>query len=112
MNPQSQLGHSPSLGDNVREARAIVEEIQTEAQHAVEDAVDLVSETNQFVRGQLVVRPYVTLGAAAGVGYLLGGGLPRWVARMAIAFLARTLTSTLTRRGSPQGRPPTQETTP
>jgi len=32
---------------------------------------------------QVEVRPYATLAVAAGVGYILGGGLPNWASRLA-----------------------------
>lgn len=40
-------------------------------------------EAKRLVEGQLEARPYVVLGAAAGLGYVLGGGVP--------SFLTRTL---------------------
>ena len=40
-------------------------------------------ELASSLRDQLERRPYVTLGAAAGIGYVLGGGVPKFVVRLA-----------------------------
>jgi hypothetical protein len=38
---------------------------------------------NDEIRHQAIVRPYVTVLAAAAVGYVLGAGVPRWAYRWA-----------------------------
>ena len=53
---------------------------------------------NQEIRHQADLRPYVTVLAAAAVGYVLGAGVPRWVYRTAWdvgskALLARLVSS-------------------
>ncbi len=41
-----------------------------------------LGDLERRVREQLEARPYVTLGAASGLGYVLGGGLPKTFSRM------------------------------
>jgi hypothetical protein len=53
---------------------------------------------NDEIRHQAIVRPYVTVLAAAAVGYVLGAGVPRWAYRWAWdvgskALLARVITN-------------------
>ena len=52
---------------------------------------------NEEIRHQAEIRPYVTVLAAAALGYVLGAGVPRWAYRMAWdagskALLARVIT--------------------
>jgi hypothetical protein len=56
------------------------------------------STVNDEVRHQAIVRPYVTVLAAAALGYVLGAGVPRWAYRWAWdvgskALLARVITN-------------------
>jgi hypothetical protein len=94
---------SSSFTGTEASSRRYPEAIESDAREVAEEVIQLVDETNQFVRGQMIVRPYVTLGTAAGVGYLLGAGIPRWAARMAIAFFARTIASYVYSSGSLRG---------
>lgn len=67
---------------------------------AVQDAAD---DVERYVTEQVEQRPYTTLGVAAGVGFVLGGGLrPRLAAvlfgtatRLAMAVAARELAARL-----------------
>ena len=72
--------------------------------HALAAAVHEGSaELEHYLTEQVEERPYVTLGIAAGVGYVLGGGLrSRWTAallgaagRVAIAVAVRELAARL-----------------
>jgi len=72
------------------------ERLGEDARAVTDDVIELVSETQDFARTQLVARPYTTLGVAAGIGYLLGAGLPRWVVRAAVPVLTRAIASSLT----------------
>jgi len=58
----------PHTGPRVADLQADAEAVVTSVQVAARDA-----ET--FVRTQTTQRPYVSLGVAAGVGFVLGGGL-------------------------------------
>ena len=76
---------------------------------AVQDAAD---DLERYLTEQVEQRPYITLGVAAGVGYVLGGGLrPRLTAllvgaatRLAMALAARELAA----RVSPGAAPSVQ----
>jgi hypothetical protein len=81
-----------SLGDHCRE-------INQDA-HALAAAVqDATSSLQGYLTAQVQSRPYVTLGVAAGVGYVLGGGLGSRLTgallgvatRVALAVAAREL---------------------
>lgn len=71
-----------------------------------------LSDFERTVREQLEARPYATLGAATGLGYLLGGGLPIGLGRLlfsmggrlAFVMMAQRLTGGLaaTDAASPQ----------
>jgi len=62
-----------------------------------------LGDFERTVREQLATRPYATLGAATGLGYLLGGGLPGGLGRllfgmggrMAFVMMAQKLTGGL-----------------
>ena len=47
------------------------------------DPLALVASAAEHIAAQARRHPYRTLGIALGVGYVLGGGLPRFVVRMA-----------------------------
>lgn len=85
-----------SLGDHCRQ-------IHHDA-HALAAAVqDATNDLEGYLTDQMDRRPYVTLGVAAGVGYVLGGGLRSRLtavvlgaaARVALAVAARELGSRL-----------------
>ena len=61
-------------------------------------ALQVAGEWRAFLREQLRRQPYVTLAAAAGFGYVLGGGLPTKLTRTLIGnggriALERAMTS-------------------
>ena len=96
----SEMGWQPrdarSLGDQCRQIRHDAHALA----HAVQGATD---DLERYITAGVEERPYATLGAAAGVGYILGGGLrPRLTAmllgaatRLAMALAARELTARL-----------------
>ena len=66
-----------------------VQRIQQQGQRVRRDVGDLTSEVEgalgeleSTIREQLTQRPYTTLAAAAGLGYVLGGGIPVALSRM------------------------------
>ncbi len=85
-----------SLGDHGRE-------IQHDVQALVADVRDAAVDVRRYVTTQVEQRPYTTLGVAAAVGYVLGGGLraPLTVAllgtatRLGVALAARELVARL-----------------
>ncbi len=58
-----------------RSLRQHAREIQHDATALAEAVRDASSAAQQTLTHQLKQRPYVTLGAALGIGYVLGGGL-------------------------------------
>jgi hypothetical protein len=51
-------------------------EAYRDAQHLASTVEQAVDEIGQFLRDQAEERPYVSLATAAGIGYVLGGGVP------------------------------------
>jgi len=75
--------------------------IQEDASRLAAHVQDVGSEMEGVLAGQVRERPYTTLAAAAGVGYVLGGGLGSrltllafgMATRLAMAMIARELGS-------------------
>ena len=90
--PQWQPQEAQSLGDHGRQIHHDVAALAA----AVRDATDGLQ---RYLTAQVGQRPYSTLGVAAGVGYVLGGGLSSRLTamllgaatRLAIALAAREL---------------------
>ena len=67
-----------------------------------------LGDFERFVREQLDRRPYATLGAASGLGYVLGGGIPLGLGRLlfglggrlAFVMMAQRLTGGLPETGA------------
>jgi len=57
-----------------------------------------LSDFERIVREQLERRPYATLAAASGVGYVLGGGVPVALSRMVFGVGARLAVLVLAER--------------
>lgn len=98
---EPRAGNSRGLGDQGRL-------IQRDAATLVADVRDAADSLQHFVATQVEERPFTTLGAAAGVGYVLGGGLRSRLtvlllgaaARVATALIARELGSRVLQSGS------------
>jgi hypothetical protein len=90
-----------SLGDHGRQIHHEAEALAT----AVREAAD---DVQRYLTEQVQQRPVTTLGVAAGVGYVLGGGLSARLTvvllgaatRLATAVVARELSARISRRGS------------
>jgi len=54
------------------------------AQDFVSGGTELIKQAEELLRIQAEQRPYAVLGAALGVGYVLGGGVPAFAMRMLI----------------------------
>jgi hypothetical protein len=66
----------------------------------LQDVVDFV----EFgIRTQMKERPYVALGAALGLGYVLGGGLPKFAVKAALAYGLRQAASKFFTNAFPGG---------
>ena len=59
---------------------------------------DFIDEAQQLLTRQVRRQPYLTLGAALGVGYILGGGVPGWLARAALNVAVRSVASAALRK--------------
>jgi ElaB/YqjD/DUF883 family membrane-anchored ribosome-binding protein len=90
--PEGQAPDTRSLGDHGRQIQHDAETLAA----AVRDATDGVQ---RYLTENVEQCPYSTLGVAAGIGYVLGGGLSSRLTamllaaatRVAIAFAAREL---------------------
>ncbi len=78
------------------EASTSSERIQQEFRRAredteavVEDLRKLRQELAALLRERLQNQPYLTLGASAGIGYVLGGGLPKGSPGLAMGLATR-----------------------
>ncbi|MEL6344979.1 MAG: hypothetical protein AAFV53_17810 [Myxococcota bacterium] len=54
---------------------------------------DFFEEATQVLERQVRRQPYLTVGAAMGVGYILGGGVPGWLARAVFNVALRSVAS-------------------
>lgn len=61
----------------------------TESMMAMAD--NAMGDAREFLGQQIKERPYVTLGVALGVGYILGGGLPRRLDSLLLPVIGRAL---------------------
>ena len=73
-----------------------IERIQQKGQRVRREVRGLTAEVEgalgdleRMIRDQLVHRPYVTLTAASGLGYVLGGGVPVALSRMMVGMGGR-----------------------
>jgi hypothetical protein len=69
---------SERLGDLQRETGALIESLER-----------ATSEIGDALRAEMEERPYVAMAVAAGVGYVLGGGLPSPLTRMIVLLGGR-----------------------
>lgn len=74
--------------DTAADLRKRARQLQAEADALRNSAQSIVGTVRDTLQTNLATRPYVTLAAVAGVGYLLGGGLtPRLARSLALAGL-------------------------
>jgi hypothetical protein len=95
---------SAGAEDPQPEPGASAERVQREFRRAredteavVEDLRKLSAELGSLLRERLESHPYLTLGASAGIGYVLGGGLPKGSPALAIGLTTRMAASWLLR---------------
>jgi hypothetical protein len=71
------MAHTKSHARNDDNARAHMDAIAEGATQIVDESRDLLSETveNLDIPGRMARHPYQTMLIAAGIGYVLGGGL-------------------------------------
>jgi hypothetical protein len=90
-----------------------VDRIGSEARQLGSDLQSTVGDVEEYLRREVAQHPLRTLGIAAGVGYILGGGLQsRFTAllfalgsRVAVEYAARQVSSRLAPDGDAEGRP-------
>jgi ElaB/YqjD/DUF883 family membrane-anchored ribosome-binding protein len=79
-----------------RRPRARVVALVEEGQHAWEELFELIDaarrarrEGRDLLREVMEDKPYLALAIAAAGGYVLGGGVPRWMTRLAFDVASR-----------------------
>ncbi len=72
--------------DEAADLQASAQQLYDQVGYAVEDAQETITT-------QLKQRPFVVLGAAIGVGYVLGGGLPTFLTRALLRVGMRAATT-------------------
>lgn len=72
--------------DEAADLQASAQQLYDQVGYAVEDARETITT-------QLEKRPFVVLGAAVGVGYVLGGGLPTFLTRALLRVGMRAATT-------------------
>ena len=90
--PDSSPNHdgTHALGERGRD-------VGEDAGRLAEDLGLLAAEARRFLSHRLDRSPYGTLAAAAGAGYVLGGGVPPWLFRAGLAVGARAVTNVILR---------------
>jgi ElaB/YqjD/DUF883 family membrane-anchored ribosome-binding protein len=89
----------PSARELVEQGERIGQELASlasSARHAAEGWEDVLRE-------RIEQQPYAALAIAAGVGYVLGGGVPTGLFRIAIALSGRALIDSLVAQVTPGG---------
>jgi ElaB/YqjD/DUF883 family membrane-anchored ribosome-binding protein len=66
------------------EAIPPTQQISQSAEDLVSGGTELLKQAEELLRIQAEQRPYAVLGAALGVGYVLGGGVPAFAMRMLV----------------------------
>jgi len=108
--PQWQPQEPMSLADHARQ-------IQHDAGALAGTVRDATDGVQRYLTAQVEQRPLSTVGVAAGVGYVLGGGLSARLTamllgaatRVAMALVARELGNRILQGGSPIGSEAAQE---
>jgi len=80
-------GQNQNLGEDTTEGGGALD-VQSIADYAME-----------LVQDQCKNHPFRTLGVAAGVGYVLGGGLPKFLVRLGMLAAGRVLADAVTIEG-------------
>ncbi len=106
--------------DREEEKDASTENLQKEFRRAREDTAAVVEdlrglreELAALLRDRLRSQPYLTVGASAGIGYVLGGGLPKGAPTLALGLATRMAAGWLMREiggaGFARDSSPTEE---
>lgn len=81
--------YGPNGGSHFKRIAEQSQRARDEAQAFAGALEGVVDEVRELLVEQLEQRPYVTLGAMAGLGYVLGGGVPRRASGIALAIGGR-----------------------
>lgn len=73
----------PDVAGRGRDVTAGVRDVAEELSETADDVQELVNEVGTWIRQQTDVRPMAVTAGAFAVGYVIGGGLPRWLVRFA-----------------------------
>jgi ElaB/YqjD/DUF883 family membrane-anchored ribosome-binding protein len=95
---QHENGHTNGGEAGVARIYEQTRRVRSDLEELVSAVVDARSEWEERLRTQLTERPYVGLAAAAGVGYVLGGGISPALLRTAVALGGRVAFAVLMRR--------------
>ena len=82
---------------DVDKIAAHIAEVRENADDLAESFSDTLDDVKQFARKQTRQRPYAALGMAAGVGFILGGGLTVRVGSTLLGIGARVALNTVLR---------------
>jgi hypothetical protein len=82
-NEQAQGG-----GENAEQGEGGALDVQSTVDYALE-----------MIQDQVKAHPVRTLGIAAGIGYVLGGGVPKLLVRLGMVFAGRMLTDAIATEG-------------
>lgn len=74
------------------------QEAKEEAQMLASSLGELSQDLSSYLQEQVRTRPWAVLGVAAGVGYLLGGGIPSRITRAGMSMAARMSMGVLMRQ--------------
>ena len=89
MNAPTQVGRSDRGRGSVRDLYEQGERLRADLRALAEAATQFTRGWRSLVRDRMERRPYATLAAAAGVGYVLGGGLPTSLLRVLVGVGSR-----------------------
>lgn len=76
-------------GNRIERIQFKGQRVRQEVRGFTAEIEEALTDLERLVREQLERRPYATLGAASGLGYVLGGGLPVAFSRMVFGMGGR-----------------------
>jgi hypothetical protein len=80
-----------NTASTTEELQARVEQIGAEARALGSTLEETIRDVQATLRSQMEQRPYAMLAAAAGVGYVLGGGLPSRLTSLLLGIGSRVV---------------------
>jgi ElaB/YqjD/DUF883 family membrane-anchored ribosome-binding protein len=86
-----------SPASDVDKIAAHIAEVRDNADDLAESFTETLDDVKHYVRKQAHQRPYTTLGVAAGVGFILGGGLTLRVGSTLLGIGARVALNSVLR---------------